>query len=307
MARQVKLPVASVFGDAFAFSLRNFPTVLRLFLAALLVLTLPISGLLYFVIPNLVSSAAPLTSDMAPETIVALVSGTFGLWMALTLLIIMACGLLFLGMVLVPLTRLIVLEERPPAFSLNRLLGTFLSAWAVLTILTFVLISIALSTLVFPYANLLDPGGLTAPDWLPMVVTPLVFMLVFYTLIRLEWFLIDAIVHGSINLRRSWQLTRHNVWRLIALSLLVALAGSVVTNVIRAFALPLSLLAEDLPLADTQSTSIFEVITLALDRLAASPLALGAAMLVAMLYCWLIGFSYSVPAFGYKALTQEVD
>lgn len=304
MARQVKLPVASVFGDAFAFSLRRFPTVLRLCLAALLVLTPPISGLLYFVIPNLLSSAAPFTSDMTPETIFALMSWTFGFWLALTLLIIMGSGLLFIGMVLVPLTRLIVLEERPPAFSFNRLLGKFLAAWAVFTALTAALICAALATLVLPYASLSDPGAYSASSWLPMVVTALVFMFVFYTLIRLEWFLIDAIVHSSINLRRSWRLTRHNVWRLIALSLLVALAGSVVTNIIRAFALPLSLLAQDLPLPDTTTTSIFDIVTLALEKLAASPLALGAAVLVAMLYCWLIGFSYAVPAFGYKALTR---
>lgn len=306
MAEQIKLPVASVFGDALAFSARNYFTVLRLCLAALLVLSLPISGLLYFVIPNLLSSVPSFTPDMFPGTFIALTSGAFGLWFGLTLLIISGCGLLFLGMVLVPLTRLVVLEERPPVFSFNRLLGTFLTAWVVFASMTFVLISAALATLVLPYGIMSDSGSDITPAWQSLVVTALVFMLVFYTLIRLEWFLIDAVVNGSINLRRSWRLTRHNVWRLIALSLLVALAGSVVTSIIRTFARPLSLLAEDLPLPDTEATSIFDTIALALDRLAASPLALGAAVLVAMLYCWLIGFSYAVPAFGYRALTRDV-
>lgn len=305
MAKQIKLPVASVFGDAFAFSARNFLTVLRLCLAALLVLALPVSGLLYLVVPQLLSSAPVLTSDMAPGAIAALMSGSFGLWLALTLLIIMVSGLLFTGMVLVPLARLIVLEERPPAFSFNRNLGTFLTAWAVFTALTFVLVFSALATLVFPYSVFLDPGTYALHAWLPMIVTALVFMAVFYTLIRLEWFLIDAIVNGSINFGRSWRLTRNNVWRLIALSLLVALAGSVVTHVVRAFSQPLSLLAQDLPLSDPGTLSILDTIALALEGLAASPLALGALVLVVMLYCWLIGFSYAVPAFGYKALARS--
>lgn len=156
VARQVKLPVASVFGDAFAFSVRNFPTVLRLCLAALVVLALPISGLLYLVVPQLLSSAPPLTSDLTPEAILELVSGRSGLWLGLTLLIFMASGLLFTGMVLAPLTRLIVLEERPPVFSFNRLLGTFLTAWAVFTALILVLIFSVFSTLVFPYTSFLD-------------------------------------------------------------------------------------------------------------------------------------------------------
>lgn len=307
MAGQVKLPVASVFGGAFAFSLRNFHTVLRMILAALLVLAPPIAGLLYFVIPNLLSSAPSLTSDMAPETMAALVSGTFGLWLALTLLIIVGGLLLFNGMVLVPLVRLVVLKERPPVFSFNRLLGTFLAASTMFTALTFVLFSIVLATLAFPYAIVSDPGTDLAPAWQSLVVTALVFMLVFYILIRLEWFVFDAVVNGSINMRRSWRLTRHNVWRLIALSLLVALATSVVTNVVRAFSMPLSMMVQDLPLPDTQSTSVFDIIAVILDELAASPLALGAAALVAMTYCWLIGFSYAVPAFGYRALTRDID
>lgn len=304
MARQVKLPVASVFGDAFAFSLRNFPTVLRLCLAALVVLALPISGLLYLVVPQLLSSAPPLTSDLTPEAVLELVSGRSGLWLGLTLLIFMASGLLFTGMVLAPLTRLIVLEERPPVFSFNRLLGTFLTAWAVFTALILVLIFSVFSTLVFPYTSFLDAD---THAYVPVVMTALVFMLVFYILIRLEWFMIDAIVHRSIDLRRSWRLTRNNVWRLIALSLLVTLAGSVVTNVVRAFSLPLSLLAEDLPLSDPGSSSILDILTQALDMLLVSPLALGASIVIAMLYCWLIGFSYAVPGFGYKALTQATD
>lgn len=219
MSDKVKLPVIDTLTGALSFAAQRFPTVLKVALLPSLLLYVPIlwiaatslSGLMEQ-LPLLISAEE--TGELSDEQALGLFKAMAPFYFAMMLML--PLSLLYNAMVGVPLSRAIVLDEKPGFFRLDGLVWRYFFGQIVMFFLILGLMLVILGAAAAAIIALDPEENLAGAVVVGLVA---LFLFIFVTM-RLSLFMVEVAISGKFAVRAAFKVTRGNVMRLIGAGLL---------------------------------------------------------------------------------------
>ncbi|MDE2184342.1 MAG: hypothetical protein KGJ78_15080 [Alphaproteobacteria bacterium] len=296
-----KIPVTRTIAEAYRFTFAGLEKVIGLVWLPVVTLTV---GSYFAVGPQLSGLAAAMESGDI---------GRQGPIMAGMFLFELVC-IVLVSVIAVAITREILNPLKRPLFlrfGLGgmefRLVGAMIGLYVLM--IFFILALIALAAALGFFVNSLmpaGPAGLAGPSrgaafavLIGLVLSPVLL----YIMVRLSFLVAPSVVmEGKYGIERSWRLTKGNFWRIVAISLAVALPILVVSMVAQFAILGPEYFNPHLELLKDQAAQARHSAE-NMRKLAANlPLLMGANFLLAP---FLYGLMFATPAFAYKALTAQ--
>lgn len=309
MSDRAKLPIFDTIGAAFKYPLRHFLQVLKVGILPTLMIYGPIFLLAYWAFdiawPEIVAAFEETVNlDENADIKGVYVSRGYSTDGGFSGLMQLA-GLLFTAMVTVPLTRAIVLAEKPGFFRLDRAVW-----WYVLGQIVFLLavvgIILAVAAATAGLIALASSGQENEATTVAIGIGGGLFAT--YLILRLSLFMPEVAVTGRFGFRASFSMTKGNVWRIVGLGLVTLLALIVLWTLICGVLLGVGALlfgGSIAQIASTAAESDPEIILALLETTLLSPAGgiMGALLVIVSVYS--TGFSVALPAYMYKALESN--
>lgn len=305
MSDTVKLPVVDTLAQSLGFATKRFPTVIKAALLPSLIIYLPMLWIIATtvggwieIIPELVEmeGQSSVSDDQAVELFAALAPFYFAM------LLLMPLSLLYNAMVAVPLSRAIVLDEKPGFLRLDGIVWRYFFGQILFCLL---ILGVMLAIFGAAAAAIASLEAAEVPEIAGIAVGLFALLAFVFATIRLSLFMVEIAVSGKFGVRASFRVTRGNVWRLIGFGLLSMIAIIVLSIgleiVLTAFG-ALALASNFEAMEAAASTEDIEAIFAALRTMIVSP-AGGVFATVYVIYTlFLTGFQMALPAFVYKNL-----
>lgn len=294
-----KIPVGKTIAESYRFTFLGLERVIGAIWFPVLTLTVA----RYFVMaPYLAAEAAALDGDTAQlMPAAASMMAFFALWVVMLGVI----GVAIVREILAPLNRPLFLR-----FSLGatefRVAGAYVGVLLLMIFFIFVVVALALVAGGVLGSVIPATPGLSGPQrtlGVGLLITLCLSPLLLFLMVRLSFLVVPcALTEGKFGIESSWQLTRGNFWRIIAIGLAVIIPLLLVTAIIEIailgpdyFQHSMGMLADKAAQARHQAEQI---------RTAAAklPYLMGLYFIMAP---FSYGLTFGASAFAYRALTAE--
>lgn len=304
MSDKIKLPVIDTLTGALSFAAKRFPTVIKVALLPSLLLYVPIiwiaatslSGLMDQ-IPSL--TALEETNELSDGQALELFSALAPFY--LVMLLLLPLSLLYNAMVGVPLSRAIVLDEKPGFFRLDSLVWRYFFGQIVMFFLILGLMLAILGTAGVAIIAFDPEENLAAAVAIGLFA---LFFFVFVT-VRLSLFMVEVAISGKFAVRDAFRVTRGNVMRLIGAGLLfvlLLLAVQIVFELVFYLFGGLALAANFNAIEVAAEAEDLELMIDAIRRMIVSPLGGVFAGVFAVYTLFMTGVQIAFPALIYRNL-----
>lgn len=218
-------------------------------------------------------------------------------------------SMLLLAMIAVAITRQAMGLRQGPAFvhfSLGgaevRAFGGFIGLYVLLIIFVMALVLVFGGVAVVAGASMktnsaaapLYGGGIA-------VAMSIGLFLLLYAMVRLSFFMVPAVLDsGEFGLTQSWQLTRGNFWRIVAVGCATLLPTLVVFGVVELAILGPDFFQQQIALAKDTTTGFHRMAEQMRQMQARMPMLMGLSFVISPI---LYGLAFAPAAFAYRALS----
>lgn len=305
MSDVVKLSVIDTLAQSLGFAAKRFPTVVKAALLPSLIIYLPILWITATSLGGLMEMVPELTqmegqSAVSDEQALEFVGALAPFYLAMMLL--MPLSLLYNAMVAVPLSRAIVLDEKPGFLRLDGVVWRYFFGQILFCLL---ILGVMLATFGAAAAAIASLEAAEAPEIAGVAVGLFALLAFLFVTIRLSLFMVEIAVSGKFGVRASFKVTRGNVWRLVGfgiLALIVVIVLSIGFEISFSIFGLLALAGNFNAMEAAAEANDIEAILEAIRGMIISPVG-GTFAVVYMVYIlFLTGFQTALPAFIYKNL-----
>ena len=292
-----KIPVGETIAQAYRFTFAHLERVIGVIWLPILVLT--VGG--YFISgPYLSAEAAALNGDISQ---LGPAMASLFVFEIVSLVLTAVVGVALTREILSPLQRPLLLRFSLGATEM-RLTGAFVGLIVLTIVFVFACILVAMAAGGALSALLPATPGLKGAEralGMGALIAVCLMPLLIYFLARLGFLVTPSVVmEGKFGIERSWELTKGNFWRIVGISLAVALPLLIVTGVIELVILGPEYFQQSMAMfgdkAEQASHSAAQIRILA----AKLPFLMGLSFVLAP---FTYGLTFAAPAFAWRALT----
>ena len=295
-----KIPVGQTIAEAYRFTFGRLEHVIGVIWLPILVMT--VGG--YFVSgPYLRAEAAMLdTGDVAQ---LGPVTASLFAFQIVSLIMTAVIGVAVTREILSPLKRPLLLR-----FSLGptemRLTGAFVALFVLMILFLLVCVVIAMVAGLTLNSAMSGTPGLTGAQramGLGALIAVCLSPVLIFLVLRLGFMVVPSVVmEGKFGIERSWQLTKGNVWRIVAISLAVAVPLLIVTAGIEVAILGPDYFQHSMGLLGDKAAQARQSAEQMRVMVAKLPFLMGMSFVLAP---FTYGLIFAAPAFAFRALTAE--